>query len=66
MGVSNWGVEELRELLQWEGLRVRPAVNQIEVHPFHTQSDVVSIPLSLGGVGRGADGGGVDEVLSGE
>ena len=32
IGVSNFGVEELRELLALDSLTVRPAVNQVEFH----------------------------------
>lgn len=34
IGVSNYGEHHLRELLEWDGLRVPPAVNQVEVHPW--------------------------------
>ncbi|RPA75489.1 putative aldo-keto reductase [Ascobolus immersus RN42] len=40
IGVSNFGVEELRELLESKP-RIGPAVNQLELHPFNTQSEVV-------------------------
>jgi len=40
-GVSNFGVKHLRELLDSKP-RIMPAVNQIEVHPFNTQSDITS------------------------
>ncbi|KAK3328224.1 NADP-dependent oxidoreductase domain-containing protein [Cercophora scortea] len=35
-GVSNYGVKHIEELMN-SGPRVRPVVNQIEVHPFNTQ-----------------------------
>jgi diketogulonate reductase-like aldo/keto reductase len=38
-GVSNFGVRHLEELL--EDVSEAPAVNQIEVHPFNTQTDIV-------------------------
>jgi len=41
LGVSNFKVEELRQLLEEEGIRIRPAVNQLELHPFHTQREIV-------------------------
>ncbi|KAF2745717.1 Aldo/keto reductase [Sporormia fimetaria CBS 119925] len=40
-GVSNYGVKHLQELLDSEP-RIRPAVNQIEVHPFNTRMDLTS------------------------
>jgi len=40
-GVSNFGVRHLQELLD-SNPRIKPAVNQIEVHPFNTQSDITS------------------------
>ncbi|KAI5784721.1 NADP-dependent oxidoreductase domain-containing protein [Geopyxis carbonaria] len=39
-GVSNFGVAHLEQLLSEPGLRIRPAVNQIEVHPFNTQTAI--------------------------
>ena len=42
-GVSNFGVHHLQELLAMPGLRVRPAVNQLELHPFHTNDAVVDL-----------------------
>jgi diketogulonate reductase-like aldo/keto reductase len=40
-GVSNYGVQHLQELLDSQP-RVLPAVNQIEVHPFNTRTDITS------------------------
>ncbi|KAH3917184.1 hypothetical protein HBI56_121300 [Parastagonospora nodorum] len=40
-GVSNYGVKHLQELLD-SSPRIRPAVNQIEVHPFNTRKDITS------------------------
>ncbi|CAK7903710.1 NAD(P)H-dependent D-xylose reductase [[Candida] anglica] len=34
IGVSNYGVSHLQELLDWEGLTIKPTVNQVELHPF--------------------------------
>ena len=39
-GVSNFGVRHLDELMGWDDLRVKPVVNQIEVHPFSVQKDI--------------------------
>lgn len=40
-GVSNFGVKHLQELLA-SNLRIHPAVNQIEVHPFNTRTEITS------------------------
>ncbi|KAI4239877.1 MAG: hypothetical protein L6R40_005429 [Gallowayella cf. fulva] len=40
-GVSNFGVKHLQELLA-SNPRIRPAVNQIEVHPFNTRTNITS------------------------
>lgn len=40
-GVSNFGVKHLEELLASKP-RIRPAVNQIEVHPFNTRTNITS------------------------
>lgn len=40
-GVSNYGVKHLQELLDSKP-RVHPAVNQIEVHPFNTRTDITT------------------------
>lgn len=42
LGVSNYGVHHLKELLEDSGATIRPAVNQIEVHPWLTRTDIVS------------------------
>jgi len=39
-GVSNYGVKHIEELMTWEDLRVKPVVNQIEMHPFNTQVEI--------------------------
>ncbi|KAL8689007.1 MAG: hypothetical protein Q9218_005221 [Villophora microphyllina] len=38
-GVSNYGVKHLQELLDSKP-RIAPAVNQIEVHPFNTRTEI--------------------------
>ncbi|KAL5328580.1 hypothetical protein ACEPPN_002079 [Leptodophora sp. 'Broadleaf-Isolate-01'] len=40
-GVSNYGVRHLQELLD-SNPKVKPAINQIEVHPFNTQTAITS------------------------
>ncbi|ODV81139.1 Aldo/keto reductase [Suhomyces tanzawaensis NRRL Y-17324] len=34
LGVSNYGISHLEELLNWEGLLVKPVINQLELHPW--------------------------------
>ncbi|KUJ24494.1 Aldo/keto reductase [Mollisia scopiformis] len=41
IGVSNYGIKHLQELLDSKP-RVIPAVNQIEVHPFNTHSNLTA------------------------
>ncbi|KAJ8602967.1 hypothetical protein CTAYLR_001577 [Chrysophaeum taylorii] len=41
IGVSNFTCDHLRKLLAWPDLRVRPTVNQIELHPYLQQRDLV-------------------------
>lgn len=40
-GVSNFGVKHLQELMD-SNPRILPAVNQIEVHPFNTRTELTS------------------------
>lgn len=40
IGVSNYGVHHLEELLNWEDLKIQPAVNQIELHPWLPRHDI--------------------------
>lgn len=40
-GVSNYGVKHLQELIDSKP-RILPAVNQIEVHPFNTRTNITS------------------------
>ncbi|PBP16654.1 Aldo/keto reductase [Diplocarpon rosae] len=46
-GVSNFGVKHLQELIS-SSPRTLPAVNQIEVHPFNTRTDITSFCASHG------------------
>lgn len=34
IGVSNFGVDHLEEILNWDGLLVKPVLNQLELHPW--------------------------------
>lgn len=37
IGVSNYGIKHLEELLNWDGLLVKPVINQLELHPWSPQ-----------------------------
>lgn len=37
IGVSNFGIAHVEELLKWDGLHVRPSINQLELHPWLPQ-----------------------------
>lgn len=41
IGVSNYGVAHLKELLSWEGLKIKPVVNQIELNPWLMRKEIV-------------------------
>lgn len=43
IGVSNFSVDHLAKLLKWPDLRVRPVVNQVELHPYLQQRDLVDL-----------------------
>lgn len=42
IGVSNFTVAHLEKLLAWPDLRVRPTVNQVELHPYLAQKDLAA------------------------
>ncbi|GAA3527269.1 aldo/keto reductase [Nocardioides daeguensis] len=46
IGVSNFQVQHLRDLLA--GAEVVPAVNQLELHPYHQQREVQALDAELG------------------
>lgn len=37
IGVSNFGIKHIEELLAWDGLLVKPVVDQLELHPWSPQ-----------------------------
>lgn len=41
IGISNYGIPHIEELLNWEGLEIKPAVNQIELHPWLQRTELV-------------------------
>jgi len=66
IGVSNFTPVHLRKLLSWPELRVKPAVNQVEMHPYYIQKElrdycakeevVIQAYSSLGGQDFGKKG----------
>ena len=40
IGVSNFGTHHLDELYGWEGLKIKPVVNQVELHPWLPRKDL--------------------------
>ncbi|XP_070183313.1 aldo-keto reductase family 1 member B1-like [Littorina saxatilis] len=62
IGVSNFNVHQLSRLLNTPGLRYRPVCNQIEIHPYHTNGELVEcchrtgvVPVSFSTLGRGGN-----------
>lgn len=48
IGVSNYGIHHLEELYAWKGLKIEPAVNQVELHPWLMRNDLVHYCRSKG------------------
>ncbi|KAK6198641.1 NADP-dependent oxidoreductase domain-containing protein [Scheffersomyces amazonensis] len=40
IGVSNFGIAHLEELFAWEGFKIKPVVNQVELHPWLPRLDL--------------------------
>lgn len=40
IGISNYGIRHMDELLGWEGLTIKPVVNQLELHPWLPRKDI--------------------------
>ncbi|CCH41751.1 Aldo-keto reductase family 1 member [Wickerhamomyces ciferrii] len=40
IGVSNYGIKHLEELLSWNELKYKPVVNQVELHPWLPRKDI--------------------------
>lgn len=40
IGVSNYGTKHLDELFSWDGLKIKPVVNQVELHPWLPRKDL--------------------------
>ncbi|GMF01588.1 unnamed protein product [Ambrosiozyma monospora] len=41
IGVSNYGIKHIKELLAYPDLKIKPALDQIELHPWLTRSELV-------------------------
>ncbi len=41
IGVSNYGIHHLEELLKWDGLKIKPTINQMELTPWIQRNDLV-------------------------
>lgn len=48
IGVSNFGERHLDQLLNWEGLTIKPVVNEIEISPWCMRQDLSDYTKSLG------------------
>lgn len=48
IGVSNYGVAHLKELLSYPDLKIKPSVNQVELHPWNTRKDIVDFSTENG------------------
>ena len=40
IGVSNYGIHHLQELLSWPKLKIKPSVNQIEINPWLQRTEL--------------------------
>lgn len=48
IGISNYGIKHIKELLSYSDLKIRPAVNQVELHPWLTRTELVKYCESEG------------------
>ncbi|SCU95268.1 LADA_0G14620g1_1 [Lachancea dasiensis] len=48
IGVSNYNIELLEELLNWDGLKVTPVVNQFELNPWLVRKELCDYCVSKG------------------
>ncbi|KAK9455665.1 NADP-dependent oxidoreductase domain-containing protein [Dipodascopsis uninucleata] len=48
IGVSNYGNHHLKELLEWDGLKIKPVVNQVEINPWLCRKELVDYNTANG------------------
>ena len=48
IGVSNYGVHHMIELLEWDGLEIKPVVNQVELNPWLMRTHIVDYAKANG------------------
>ena len=41
IGVSNYGINHIEEIYNWEGYKVKPVVNQVELHPWLPRTELI-------------------------
>ncbi|GMM56131.1 hypothetical protein DAKH74_027470 [Maudiozyma humilis] len=42
IGVSNYAVVHIQEILKWEGMTIKPVINQVEINPWLTRQEIVN------------------------
>ncbi len=48
IGISNYGEKHIEQLLNWDGLKIKPVVNQIELSPWLMRVDLVKFCFEKG------------------
>ncbi|TID30714.1 hypothetical protein CANINC_000630 [Pichia inconspicua] len=48
IGVSNYGIKHIQELLDWDGLKIKPVANEIEVSPWCMRQELCDFTKSKG------------------
>lgn len=48
IGVSNYGIKHIKELLDYPDLKFKPVINQLELHPWLTRTKLVEFSKSHG------------------
>ncbi|VEU20738.1 DEKNAAC101637 [Brettanomyces naardenensis] len=48
IGVSNYGIKHLKELFAYPDLKIKPVINQLELHPWLTRTELVKFTKSEG------------------
>ncbi|CAB4255589.1 similar to Saccharomyces cerevisiae YJR096W Putative xylose and arabinose reductase [Maudiozyma barnettii] len=42
IGVSNYGVPHIQEILKWDEMTIKPVINQVEINPWLTRKEIVN------------------------